>query len=47
MSGSVELFDNLDAVFGFGGSIKPAKVQPLGHAVAPQHIQQLVQNTQP
>lgn len=46
MSGAVELFDNLDSLFGFGGSVQPAVVQPLCHAVALQHIQQLVQNTQ-
>lgn len=35
---TVEFFDNLNSLFGFGGSIQPAVVQPLCHAVALQHI---------
>lgn len=43
--GAVELFDDLDSLFGFSGSVQPAVVQPLGHAVVLQHVQQLAQST--
>lgn len=45
MRGAVELFDDLDSLFGFSGSVQPAVVQPLGHAVVLQHVQQLAQST--
>lgn len=38
MGGAVELFDDLDSLFGFGASVQSAVVQALCHAVALQHI---------
>lgn len=41
MRGAVEVSDNLHSVFGLGGTIQPAVVQSLCHAVALQHVEQL------
>ena len=38
---AVEVLDDLDPVFGLGVAVQPAVLQPLRHAVAHQHIQQL------
>lgn len=38
VTGAVELFDNLDSLFGFGGSVQPAVVQTLRHAIVLQHV---------
>lgn len=38
MRGAIEVSDDLHSLFGFGGSVQSAEVQPLGRAVALQHV---------